>query len=242
MKDKVIKILFIIFIIFTLNYLTIFAEENLSKFLNYEQDILIIGKVTKVYENSIEVDVTSQIINKKIAKVTNVEKLKVSNTIKIENIKEYDLFKGSKSKKDKILENDIILASLNKKGDKFISANGIYLVDSMNYANLNVLYLKDNKDYRKTALIIKEFINSNGAKKRFKSDEKNVYYNGKVINDSRIDYKIEHMLNLKENKDVIKNEKDNIANISNNEALKIIIGISFLVLIILIINYLRKCN
>lgn len=177
---------FIIAIIIVLcSYTTILAADALCRLMHNDHDALIIGEITEISEDKITIDIEKQIISSKDLNLYAPRKqIPMEGRVTVGEIQEYTLFYGSDSTEGYPQKGDYVLMSLLKKGDNFISAWGIFKLDSKEYTTLSVLYREHASKYIKMeAAAIKAFINSDGEKNEFSFDGSTgkVYSNDELI-------------------------------------------------------------
>lgn len=143
-------ILSLTFVIILLS--TSYAADSLYRFTHNDQDMLIIGQVESIDKKTISVKVLDRVVSKSDLNISKKkEQLVVDNaTIKRDSIYADITFNTG----------DYILASLNKEGNSFVNANGVYKVDSANKSTLVILEpntsVADNK-------AVECFIHSDGT-------------------------------------------------------------------------------
>ena len=177
----------IVFFSYTIGY----AADQLYRLMHNDHDALVIGEVTESSENEITVDVEKQIVSSKdISLVSPNKQITIKGTITVGRVTEYALFYEDKSTESRPQKGDYVLVSINKTGNNFINAWGIYKLDSKDYKTLNIIYPKDASIYIKMdAAAIKYFVNSNGTKNEFSFDgnQGKVYSGKKLIYDGSLE-------------------------------------------------------
>lgn len=167
MKNKIIMLLTLFIMCITFN-LNVEAADSYYRFTHNDHDVLVLGEVESVDDTLINVNVKETIVSP-------------DNFEGKEPIKQLELNEGSKVaiKKDSIYldvtfsTGDFILASLNKDGDYFNNANGIYKVTSLDKKTLEVAeptnHIIGNK-------IIEKFVNTEGKITNMFFDDDRAYY------------------------------------------------------------------
>ena len=133
-------------------FTTVYAADENVRFMRNDHDVLMIGEISSLDENKMVIDAVDFIVSEgnmwpeheqlrpKTATVTNVSSLQHLERIR-------DLKAG-----------DYVIASLNKEGDVFSIAWGLYQVDALDYKTLNVI-----ANDAETSAVFTDFVNSGGT-------------------------------------------------------------------------------
>lgn len=188
MKRKTKNFLIIFIVTMIISQGTVFAADALYRFMNNDQDALIVGQIKNIEDEYMNVEVSRQImtpLNRIISILKRRAFLNEDDNIKVEKVNTYSNF-DENNENGKLEEGDYIIASMNKEDSHFKVVWGIYKLTSNNMKKLDVIYPNESKDTAMEAYSIEVFINSNGRKKDFSYnyEKSQVLYKNKVIYDN----------------------------------------------------------
>lgn len=220
--------------------MTVFAADALCRFMHNDHDALIIGEITKVNGNTINVSVLKSISSAKDLRANEPKKqLNIKSAI-ITGVNGYAFY--YKDIEVPIITpkvGDYVLASLVKKNNAFSVAWGLYKVDKTDYKTLSILYPDYISTYSKMdAAAIKAFVNSDGKLTEFAFDGDT----GTVISqeDGTVIYDGSKTKQIENN--VVASTTSNTSKTSSENTLKNIIAIATICVFVIIgiVIFIRK--
>jgi len=152
-------------ILFLFRYTIIFAASPDYRFIHNDHDTLIIGEVMEMDDNFMIIRAEKHIVSSSSIDDSREQLTPQVATVNVITGNWFD---------DKSV-GDYVIASLNKNGDMFDVAWGIYLVDSLDYKTLEVITFSPD-----ISAVFTDFVNSDGIYTTFSFYENSVirYYQG----------------------------------------------------------------
>lgn len=154
---------------------SVFAADQLYRFMHNDHDVLIIGEITKIDETGVKIRAVKGITSAKgLNKNCPKKQLKLSEAKIILPFG----YMGFHNENGEPHVGDYVLVSLEKVGNDFKVAWGAYKVNSLDYKNLSVVLPENAEVWSKMeAAAVETFINSDGqiTEFAFDGDSKTVY-------------------------------------------------------------------
>jgi hypothetical protein len=131
-----------------------FAACSDARFMSNDHDTLIIGEITNVDEETVIIRAADYIVSSADLHKGNKKKQLKPQAVTVSKTNAFLL--------SDLKIGDYVIASLNKNGDVYEVAWGIYLVDSLDYTSLNVL-----SHHPSGSAMYTDFVNSGGRYNSF---------------------------------------------------------------------------
>ncbi|OQB15577.1 MAG: hypothetical protein BWY15_00289 [Firmicutes bacterium ADurb.Bin193] len=149
---------------------TAYAADAEYRFTHNDHDTLIIGTVTELGGDTMSIDVADYIVSVRDLNVNAPKKQLRPKTVRLTEKSVKRLHENADSGWSTAFSvGDSVVASLNKKGDKYEIAWGFFKSDGTDYKTLSVEAYSPS-----TAAMIKDFINSGGKNTEFS-------FNGNIV-------------------------------------------------------------
>lgn len=130
MKTTIKKLVLITIIFITYCCTIAFGADSEYRFTHNDHDVLLIGTIESIEDNKMVIKAVDYIVSSKDLNINDVKKQLEPETVTIIVNDFYDL--------DNFNVSDSVIASLNKNGELFDVAHGLFKTDSLSYDTLKV--------------------------------------------------------------------------------------------------------